>query len=115
MTETSDSPTAEVPDVPVVEDPRASEETQVIPAQLSRRAVDDYDDRPHLIPGFDRDDSETTAMVNDGDTTAVISGGDRTMPLPRVGDDTAVEETQVIPTEPPNPPKRPGRSPRRRR
>jgi hypothetical protein len=42
------------------------------------------------------------------------SESDRTLPLPRLGDDTTAEETQVIPTDPPSPRPRPGRTPRRR-
>jgi hypothetical protein len=46
--------------------------------------LEDVDDRPHLIPGFDRDD----------DTAEVRDGIDRTQVLPGSGDDT-----QVIPAD----------------
>jgi hypothetical protein len=110
-----DAEEAAADDTPTIGDLRASEETQIIPSQPSRSSVEPYDDRPHLIPGFDRDEPE---HVDDADTTAIISGpprteSDRTLPLPRVGDSEAVEETQVIPTDTPDGPPRP--RPRRRR
>jgi hypothetical protein len=76
-----------------------SEDTQVIPVQeppaprsVTDTAVDlqPVDDRPHMIPGFDNDDSE------------------RTQVLPAAGQ---ADDTQILPAEPPA--KRPSR--RRRR
>jgi hypothetical protein len=53
------------------------------------------DDRPHLIPGFDRYEDEDTAEVAGPDPDA-----ERTQILPVSGAESA-EETQVIPTDVP--------------
>jgi hypothetical protein len=101
----------------------AAEETQVITVQQPRPRAGDtaVDDRPHLIPGFDRgDEAETTAEVTDPDATAVVTSStrpesDQTIALPRSIDDTAVDQTQVIPGDVPDDPKPPSRRPPTRR
>jgi hypothetical protein len=79
-----------------------AEDTQVIPIQQppARRSLTDtavdlepVDDRPHMIPGFDRTEDD----------------GERTQVLPPAG---GADDTQVLPTGPP--PKGPSRRRRRR-
>ncbi|WP_229069861.1 hypothetical protein [Actinoplanes sp. DH11] len=88
---------------------RPGDETQVIAVPR--------DDRPHLVPGFDRDDDDTTAVVREtevisrnrpgsGDTTVVTQGtGDEEPTLVRLPDEDATvviaetdegERTQVV-------------------
>jgi hypothetical protein len=88
-------------------DAEESDATQVIevPGPRARRVTDTafdlpvVDDRPHMIPGFDRDEDDDTAVVADA-----ASDSERTQVLPVAG--AEADQTQVIPTEPP--PGRPG-------
>ena len=94
----------------------AAEETQVIPVQVPRQRGGQVDDRPHLIPGFDRDEDDT-AEVNDPDATTALpdyAEAERTQALPRL-DDTVADTTQIIPGEVPDDPKPPTRPRLRRR
>jgi hypothetical protein len=106
--ETGDAGGSAVPE-PVAED---VEETQVIPVQqppqqpMADTAVDldAVDDRPHLIPGFDRYDDEATQIIQTG------AESDRTEVLPK-SDVPDAEDTQVIPNSgPPDGGRRVGRS-----
>jgi hypothetical protein len=84
---------------------RADESRQ---AREARAAAD----RPHMIPGFDRDDGietaaevtdpDATMVVWDPDATSVIPGGDeaeRTQALPRLTDQTAVDDIPPVPAD----------------
>ena len=94
--EDADAPTGTAATTPDVED------TQVIPLRRppQQRATDTavdleaVDDRPHLIPGFDRYDDEATQVIRTGSDT------DRTQVLPQP-DGPDVDDTQVIPNSPP--------------
>ena len=116
----------------------AAEETQVIPVREAQRsrltdtAVDlpPVDDRPHLIPGFDREDEHDTAEVPtsgaptaENERTQVLSGADDTVVVPRSDDTqvlppagaTAVDDTTVLPGDGPTEPEPPRRGPGRKR
>ena len=109
-------------------DAAATHDTQVIPVGQAPGRPAGADDRPHLIPGFDRDEEETTALVSDPDATAEVSDpdattviadpnrsdSDRTQVLPASGA-VPVDETQVIPDDVPTDPRPPSRRPSTRR
>jgi mechanosensitive ion channel-like protein len=88
VTPEENATTATQPAVMPGEVPAAeTEETQVIPVQQTR---------PHLIPGFDRDDDTTTVIRNDvADTTVVNPGHDETVVIGS-GTEEETDETQVI-------------------
>jgi hypothetical protein len=100
-------PAGQRTDGQVPPDVTAAEQTQVIevqeppPAPSGRRVADTavdlpvVDDRPHMIPGFDRYDEDDTAEVID-----VAADSDRTAALPRPGA-SEVDDTQVIPGDVP--------------
>jgi hypothetical protein len=86
-------------------DEAAAEQTQVIEVQdpeprgprLADTAFDlpVVDDRPHMIPGFDRYDEDETAEVID-----FAADSDRTTALPGP-DGSEVDDTQIIPSDVP--------------
>jgi hypothetical protein len=90
VTPEENATTATQPAVMPGEVPAAeTEETQIIPVQQTR---------PHLIPGFDRDDDDdtTTLIRNDvADTTVVNPGHDETVVIGS-GTEGETDETQVI-------------------